>query len=178
MARSYDIADLMTSDGEYITDSVRRKINGNFRRILQLMQTELPGQERQALAGAVEVIVTGLIDRMMPDIEDRLFGDMYPVGSVISCSSEDDPRLLRGTWEVVGDGRYVRCASGSVPPMSTGGESSHMVSMEELPATTALVTATVGGDSVYRLVDPPVANQQPIPIEPEYVALLFYRRTA
>lgn len=178
MARSYDIADLMTSDGEYITDSVRRKINGNFRRILQLMQTELPGQERQALAGAVEVIVTGLIDRMMPDIEDRLFGDMYPVGSVISCSSEDDPRLLRGTWEMVGDGRYVRCASDSVPPMSTGGSGEHLVSWDELPATETEILTAAGDSAGFRLVMPVNTGQQPIPIEPEYVALLFYRRTA
>ena len=178
MARSFDIADLMTSDGEYLTDQVRRKINGNFRRILQLMQTELPGQERQALAGTVEVIVTGLIDQMLPDIEERLFGDMYPVGSVISCSSEDDPRLLHGEWERVGDGRYVRSASDSVPPMSTGGEASHMISMDELPTGETEILTAAGDSAGFHLVMPLNNDQQPMPIEPEYIALLFYRRTA
>ena len=178
MAKSYDIADLMTSDGEYITDSVRRKINGNFRRVLQIMQQELPSQERQQVVTTVTAIVEGLFEQRLPELMDQLYDDAYPVGSVIVTSTSSDPRLSHGSWEPVGSGRYVMAAGDGIPVMDEGGFGEHLISYDELPIETRQSTYQTGSDPVDRLVASVRPGQQPIPIQPEYIALLFYRRTA
>lgn len=178
MARSYDIADLMTSDGEYLTDQVRRKINGNFRRILQIMRQELPGQERQQIVSAVTSIVDDLFDQKLQEMMAQLMDDAYPVGSVIVTATSSDPRLSHGSWEQVGGGRYVRAAGGGIPVMDEGGSDGLMLSMDELPVSKAEILTASGDDAAFQLVTPINTDQQPVPIEPEYIALLFYRRIA
>ena len=181
MAKSYDIADLMTSDGEYITDAVRRKINGNFRRVLQIVQQELPSQERQQIVASVTAIVDNLFEQKLPEMMDQLYDDAYPVGSVIVTSTSSDPRLSHGSWENIGSGRYVLAAGNGVPVMSEGGEAEHAVLMSELPleVRTQDLAAGTDVDLAYLMqnVAHPEANE-PIPIQPEYIALLFYRRIA
>ena len=178
MARSYDIADLMTSDGEYLTDQVRRKINGNFRRVLQIMRQELPGQERQQIVSAVTSIVDDLFDRKLQEMMAQLMDDAYPVGSVIVTATSSDPRLSHGSWEQVGGGRYVRAAGGGIPVMDEGGSDERMLSMDELPVSKAEILTASGDDAAFQLVAPTNPDQRPVPIEPEYIALLFYRRIA
>lgn len=178
MAKSYDIAELMTNDGEYITDSVRRKINGNFRRVLQIMRQELPSQERQQVVASVTAIVDGLFEQRLPELMDQLHDDAYPVGSVIVTSTSSDPRLGRGSWEPVGAGRYVLAAGGGIPVMDEGGSNEHLVSFDELPLDEAQSTHQAGSDPVEMLQASARPDQQPIPIQPEYIALLFYRRIA
>lgn len=176
MAKSYDIADLMTSDGEYLTDQVRRKINGNFRRVLQIMRQELPSQERQQVVASVAAIVDNLFEQRLPEMMDELYDDAYPVGSVIVTSTSSDPRLSRGGWEPVGAGRYVLAAGDGLPAMSEGGEAEHLVSYDELPIDSAQSTHQAGSDPVDVLKASAKPGQKPIPIQPEYIALLFYRR--
>lgn len=177
MARSYDIADLMTSDGEYITDNVRRKINGNFRRVLQIMQQELPGQERQQIATAVTVIVDNILDQRLPEIMNDLMDDAYPVGSIIVTSTSSDPRLSHGTWQQVGGGRYVRAAGGDIGVMETGGVDEVTLTEDQMPYGEDLIDGFGAG-----MYTAPVFESghvtEPINIEPEYLALLFYRRIA
>lgn len=176
MARSYDIADLMTSDGEYVTDSVRRKINGNFRRVLQIVQQELPSQERQQVVASVAAIVDGLFEQKLPEMMSQLMDDAYPVGSVIVTATSSDPRLSHGSWEQVGGGRYVRAAGGGVAVMDEGGASEYTLTPDNIPATPSQMSYAKG--------DVPISNLEvgsavePVPIEPEYIALLFYRRIA
>ena len=178
MAKSYDIANLMTSDGEYLTDQVRRKINGNFRRVLQIVQQELPSQERQQVVASVTAIVDGLFEQKLPELMDRLYDDAYPVGSVIVTSTSSDPRLGHGSWEPVGAGRYVLAAGGGIPVMDEGGSGEHLISSDELPIDTEQSTHQAGSDPVDVLKVSAKPGQQPIPIQPEYIALLFYRRIA
>ena len=181
MAKSYDIADLMTSDGEYLTDQVRRKINGNFRRVLQIVQQEMPGQERQRLASTVASIVDGLFDRKLQEMMAQLMDDAYPVGSVIVTATSSDPRLSHGTWQQVGGGRYVRAAGDGVPVLSEGGSGGVALSQANLPARAS--TATYDDDTHSQSLSylsplPGGSTPEPVTVEPEYVALLFYRRTA
>lgn len=233
MARSYDIADLMTSDGEYITDSVRRKINGNFRRICQMMQKELPSQQQQQITSAVAGIVDGILDRALPEMRDELFDQLAPVGSVIVTYTSSDPRLSHGTWEQVGSGRYIRAAGSGVAVGDEGGSPEveiaeanlplleHSVEVASAGSHTHVMTRAVVDTGVYHDASgakslPPLGadmkntpfdlgqfggntgrdassgshthtvtiephgseEPEPVAIEPEYIALLFYRRTA
>ena len=233
MARSYDIADLMTSDGEYITDSVRRKINGNFRRICQMMQKELPSQQQQQITSAVAGIVDGILDRVLPEMRDELLDQLAPVGSVIVTYTSSDPRLSHGTWEQVGSGRYIRAAGSGVAVGDEGGSAEVEIAEANLPLlehtvevasagshTHVMSRAVVdigayhdasgakslpglgadmkntpfdlgqfagdtgrdasGGAHTHTVTIEPHGSEEPEPvaIEPEYVALLFYRRTA
>ena len=233
MARSYDIADLMTSDGEYITDSVRRKINGNFRRICQMMQKELPSQQQQQITSAVAGIVDGILDRVLPEMRDELLDQLAPVGSVIVTYTSSDPRLSHGTWEQVGSGRYIRAAGsgvavgdeggsaeveiaeGNLPllehtvEVASAGSHTHVISravvdtgayhdasgakslpglgadMKNTPFDLGQFAGDTGRDAssgahTHTVTIEPHGSEEPEPvaIEPEYVALLFYRRTA
>lgn len=233
MARSYDIADLMTSDGEYITDSVRRKINGNFRRICQMMQKELPSQQQQQITSAVAGIVDGILDRVLPEMRDELFDQLAPVGSVIVTYTSSDPRLSHGTWEQVGSGKYIRAAGSGVAVGDEGGSIEIEITEANLPLLEHTVEIASAGSHTHvmsrAVVDtgsyhdtsgakslPPLGadmkntpfdlgqfagntgrdassgshthtvtiephgseEPEPVAIEPEYVALLFYRRTA
>lgn len=233
MARSYDIADLMTSDGEYITDNVRRKINGNFRRVCQMMQQELPSQQQQQITSAVTGIVNGILDSVLPEMRDELFDQLAPVGSVIVTLTSSDPRLSHGTWEQIGGGRYIRAAGSGIVAGDEGGSSEaaiteanlplleHSIEVESTGAHTHIMSQAVidtgayhdasgakslpplgadmkntpfdlgqfggavgrnssSGAHTHEITIEPHGSEEPEPvsIEPEYVALLFYRRTA
>lgn len=235
MARSYDIADLMTSDGEYITDNVRRKINGNFRRLAQMVGRDVPAAERNQIASTVAGIVEGILDNRLPEIEASILDDAYPVGSVIVTSTASDPRLSHGIWERVGGGRYVLAAGDGIPVLNEGGEAEFTIAEVNLPALSHEVEVASAGSHVHvmsrAVIDtgsfhdasgaktlPNTSNvnykntpmdlgqffqsgaglttsagshaheatvadhgseePEPIPLNPEYISLLFYRRTA
>ena len=179
MARSYDIAELMTNDGEYITDSVRRKINGNFRRICQMMQQELPSQQQQQLSSTVTAIVGNVLETALPEMQEELFDQLAPVGSVIVTYTSSDPRLSHGTWEQIGGGRYVRATGGGIAVGDTGGSGEVTISAENLPASPQAYGVDQGTGYTISYLQPSTSPEpSPITIEPEYIALLFYRRTA
>lgn len=176
MARSFDIAELMTSDGEYLTDGVRRKINTNFRRLCQMVQSELPSQQTGQVTQVVTTIVDNVLGTALPEMRDELLDDMLPVGSVIVTYTSSDPRLAHGTWQQVGQGRYVRAAGADVAVGETGGSSEVTILPENLPTSEATLQASEDGETV-DVVDES-ETQVPVTIEPEYLALLFYRRVS
>ena len=194
LSRSYDIADLMTSDGEYITDNVRRKINGNFRRVLQLLDSEVPAQQSKQIAVSVTAIVNNLFEQKLPEMKDQLLDELCPVGSVIVTASASDPRLSHGTWQQVGGGRYVRAAGDGVEVMATGG--SNLISADELPDHAHAVASFAAGTQtppglLHSGTDAASGTStatggisgrgegfEQTPHVPEYIALLFYRRIA
>lgn len=175
MARSYDIAELMTNDGEYITDNVRRKINANFRRILQVIQQELPSQERQVVIATVNTAVENALEAQFPRMLDELFDRAYPVGSVIVCTSSSDSRLSIGSWQQIGNGRYIRAAGGDIGVMQTGGSNEVQIEHQNIPHDEAK-DASSPGDDGWLISESMQMNPEPLQIEPEYIALLFYRR--
>ena len=177
MARSFDIAELMTSDGEYISDQVRRKINGNFRRICQMMQQELPAQQQQSITAAVTAIVDNVLDIRLPDIESGLFDDLAPVGSVIVTYTSSDPRLSHGTWEQIGEGRYVRAAGSGIAVGDEGGTDEVTLSLTQMPYGSDVIEGA-GAGSQRIPIETTGAEQDPVSIEPPYISLLFYRRLA
>ena len=194
MARSYDIADLMTSDVEDITDSVRRQINGNFRRVLQLLDSEVPVQQSKQIAASVTSLVNSLFEQRLPEMRNELIDELCPVGSIIVTASASDPRLSRGSWQQVGGGRYVRAAGGGVEVMGTGG--SNLIAADELPDHAhAVASFAAGAQTPPGLLhsDADAASGvstatggisgrgegfEQTPHVPEYIALLFYRRIA
>lgn len=166
----------MTNDGEYLTDQVRRKINGNFKRILQILQQEMPSQERQQVVSTVTAIVDNLFDQKLPEMMSQLMDDAYPVGSVIVTATSSDPRLSHGSWEQVGGGRYVRAAGDGIPVMDEGGAGEYTLSPGNIPAASAQMSYAEGDVAISNLEAGDAVD--PVPIEPEYIALLFYRRIA
>lgn len=210
----------MTSDGEYITDNVRRKINGNFRRVLQIMQQELPAAEKQSIVSTVTAIVDNLLDKKLDEIIDQVYEESYPIGSVITTTTSGDPRLSHGTWQQIGGGSYIRAAGGDISVMDTGGDGEVVLTEENIPllshdieeagahshsmkryvydygsmhdaglgksipamgsyTNTAfdLGTSTNSASAhTHDAADHGVEDPGPIRIEPEYIALLFYRR--
>lgn len=184
MARSFDIASFEPGDG-VLNEQLRRKLNGNFRRVCEMVGTESPAVVTETVTGDVMEQVPGVVEREVSDYMDAHLEDIlgaamdrsWPVGSVIVTSTASDPRLSRGTWQQVGSGRYVRAAGNGVPVMSTGGTSEVTLSVSQMPYGSDVADGIGSGQRAV-----PVADQgrvpDPVPMEPEYVALLFYRRVA
>ena len=145
MARSYDIADLEPSDG-VLTDQIRRKINGNFRRLVQIVSTERPAAEQAGATAFVqrvaEAVAESVLEERIPQLEQEIWDSSYPVGCVIVTATTSDPRLSHGTWEQVGGGRYVRAAGGDVTVLDEGGSDEVTLTEANLPEHTHDVTAT------------------------------------
>ena len=162
MARSYDIAEIMTSDGG-LNEQVRRKINMNFRRVVEIATREKSASDGAMLGSKIQDTVESYIESILPDIiheiEVSSFDRMYPVGCVIVTHTSSDPRLTHGKWEAVTSGKYVLTAGSGYPVGSTGG--SNMIEAGNLPNTA-------------NSVDTPESEHEPF--MPEYIALLFYRR--
>lgn len=67
---------------------------------------------------------------------------VYPIGSIyMSVNSTDPSTLFGGTWSRI-QGRFLLAAGGGYSAGSTGGESSHKLTIDEMPVhshTVALV---------------------------------------
>lgn len=184
MARSMDIASFEPGDG-VLNEQLRRKLNGNFRRVCEIIGTESPAVVVETATSNVMAQVPGVVERevseyMEAHLEDILGAAMdrsWPVGSVIVTSTASDPRLSHGTWQQVGAGRYVRAAGDGVPVMSEGGSSEVTLSVAQMPYGSDAADGLGTGQTTVPVVDPGHA-QEPVKVEPEYLALLFYRRVA
>lgn len=182
MARSFDIASFEPSDG-VLNEQLRRKLNGNFRRVCELVGTESPvvvtDQASQTVMQRIPGVVSDLIDSYMKshlgEILSAAQDASWPVGSVIVTSTSSDPRLSHGTWEQVGAGRYVLAAGEGYPVMSTGGEVTSQVDHSPEPEVVR-VAVSEDGPYVDAFADP--GFESTVDVEPEFVALLFYRRVA
>lgn len=166
MARSYDIAEIMTSDGG-LNEQVRRKINMNFRRVVEIATREKSASDGAMLGSKIQDTVESYVESILPDIikeiEKSSFDRMYPVGCVIVTHTSSDPRLTHGKWEAVTSGKYVLTAGSGYPVGSTGG--SNMIEAGNLPNN----SNSPSGDNG-------TSESEQKPFMPEYIALLFYRR--
>ena len=193
MARSYDIAEIMTSDGG-LNEQVRRKINMNFRRVVEIATREKSASDEAVIGnkvqGAVESYVGSILPDLVREIEEGAFDRAYPPGCVIVTHTSSDPRLSRGKWQAITSGRYVLTAGSGHPVGSTGG--SNVIEVANIPDHTHSLmrhsgapepssqrSVSVGDDlpnasiSTDGVVGHPSEQE---PFMPEYVALLFYRR--
>lgn len=191
MPKSYDIAALNPS--EIPDEMARTKINRNFARLVEMATREVPASMQYDL----EEIVAGVV----PVLEEEMFDRMYPRGCAIVTTTANDPRLAFGTWRRIGGGEYVRMAGNGVEPMGAGGSGSVTLAPRHFPqhshgyrpqAAEMLridaqaseeglpVVGNIATDPSTALTDPwpTSAAQEPVPIEPPYIALLFYERTA
>lgn len=192
-----DIASFEPSDG-VLNEQLRRKLNGNFRRVCEMVGTESPTVVSADVSqgvlsqvpGIVADAITAWVDTNLQAILDGSFDRAYPVGCVVVTTTASDPRLSRGRWQQVGAGRYVRAAGDGVPVMAEGG--GNLIEASMLPEHTHDVPVRSGepdpdGQVPSLLLD--AANGEPNetygvtglpdeqqPFEPSYLALLFYRR--
>ena len=177
MARSLDIASLEPSDG-ILTEQLRRKINRNFQRLASMVTVEQPAAQTDQTASMVRQLVEDLLSQEVPGILSDALDAAYPVGSVLVTWSSSDPRLSRGTWQQVGSGRYVRAAGDGVAVGDEGGQQELSLSLSQLPASTAELIPATEGEEPVEVLAPAEAAGEPVAVEPEWVALLFYRRVA
>lgn len=178
LARSLDIASLEPSDG-ILTEQLRRKINRNFQRLASMVTVEQPAAQTDQTASMVRQLVEDLLEQEIPGVLADALDAAYPVGSVLVTWSSSDPRLSRGTWQQVGSGRYVRAAGDGVAVGDEGGQRELSLTPQQLPASTAeIIPAAEGEESMEVLVPSDGPAEDPVVVEPEWVALLFYRRVA
>lgn len=84
--------------------------------------------------------------------------NVYPIGAVyISMNSTNPGTLFGGTWEQV-RGKFLLGVSDGYPAGSSGGESEHTLTMEEIPDHTHRYNYTGQSDTVgtgaFKIVDP------------------------
>lgn len=177
LARSLDIASLEPSDG-ILTEQLRRKINRNFQRLASMVTVEQPAAQSDQTASQVRQLVTDILGQEVPGILADALDAAYPVGSVLVTWSSSDPRLSRGRWQQVGSGRYVRAAGEGVAVGDEGGSSELSLTPRQIPASTTELIPAAEGEEPAEVLVPADSAEDPVPFEPEWVALLFYRRVA
>lgn len=173
-----DIASFEPSDG-VLNEQLRRKLNGNFRRVCEMVGTESPSAVASGVAedvmsqvpSVVNEAIEAWVSANLQTILDGSFDRAYPVGCVVVTTTASDPRLSRGQWQQVGAGRYVRAAGDGVPVMAEGG--GDLIDLPMLPGHVP-VTESETPTETYGVTGLPDEQQ---PFEPSYLALLFYRRT-
>ena len=156
MARSFDIATFDPSDG-ILNEQLRRKLNGNFQRLCSLVGTESPVVVRGEVTQSVQEWARGWVAQYVDDyfsshlqqvVDEAVsesFDSAYPVGCVVVTTTASDPRLSRGEWQQVGEGRYVRAAGGGVPVMSEGGSDEVTLTEANLPEHSQSASAASAG---------------------------------
>ena len=76
----------------------------------------------------------------------KIIDIVYPVGSIyMSTASTSPATLFGGTWVALNEGRVLIGANSSYPAGSTGGEKTHTLTKNELPAHTHGVTIDSAG---------------------------------
>lgn len=121
------------------------------------------------------------------------FVDMiYPVGSIYMSASATSPEtLFGGTWESIG-GRFLLGADATYAAGSTGGEATHTLTNDEMPAHQHLIymngEASTGGfwgpnnitpqSTVNANATGTSGGNQPHNNMPPYLAVYMWKRTA
>lgn len=92
-----------------------------------------------------DVTVEGEVSAQSLRVGNKALVDLvYPVGSVYISTVATDPAVLfGGGWQAIED-RFLLAAGNAYTALSTGGESSHTLTVEEMPAHRH--TITVNGD--------------------------------
>ena len=92
-----------------------------------------------------DVTVAGEVAAQTLKVGNKALADLiYPVGSVYISTAATDPAVLfGGGWQAIED-RFLLAAGNEFTALSTGGESSHTLTVEELPSHRH--TITVEGD--------------------------------
>ena len=128
--------------------------------------------------------------------EESIFDRVYPVGSIYMSTVSTNPNTLFGfgTWEEI-QGKFLLGHSSSHPAGSTGGESSHRLTLDEIPSHSHrqyVTAATVSGAGLrtdYSSDDRSNAYDQGITTGaagggkehnnmPPYLAVYIWKRTA
>ena len=89
----------------------------------------------------------------LPSQASTIIGTIYPIGSIYISTLSTNPATLLGlgTWEAFGEGRVLvgKASSGTfVTPGATGGEETHILTTDEMPAHTHVVANVNGNNTV------------------------------
>lgn len=93
---------------------------------------------------------------LMSAADKRKLDDLYSIGTIYISTKKDSPAsFLGGTWEAVGAGRVLVGAGNGYTAGSTGGEATHTLTTEEMPAHShdlgTLGVDWSGTNSIYNL---------------------------
>ena len=85
------------------------------------------------VAPAVTDKVSDTIAALAADMS--ILNAFYPIGTIYQSTRSTDPStFLGGTWTQMQDGRVLVAASTAHPAGSTGGEETHVLTVEEMPS--------------------------------------------
>lgn len=102
------------------------------------------GDDETGSTGAAPTINAGTFGGMTVS---QFVNMIYPVGSIyMSVSSTSPASLFGGTWESIG-GRFLLGADATYTAGSTGGEATHILTVDEMPNHVhSAVTRTLAGN--------------------------------
>ncbi len=106
-----------------------------------------------------DVTVAGEISAQTLKVGDRALVDLvYPVGSVYISTAATDPALLfGGGWQAIED-RFLLAAGNEYAALSAGGESSHTLTVSELPSHRHTITVEGDGQHSHYIENYAVVN--------------------
>ena len=145
------------------------------------------------ISGIGDGTATGAISALNADLAKQ-WEKIYPVGSIyISANSTSPAELFGGTWKQIKD-RFLLAAGDTYKAGSTGGESSHTLTVDEMPKHSHIVptaNANFVGQGVNNFGeyhggnkwDASISTQeaggsQPHNNMPPYLAVHMWKRTA
>lgn len=119
----FGIYPLTTADQVILSDGSRLEKNGAINLVTLPTTEETPGEAPTINAGTFGgMTVSQFVDMI------------YPVGSIYMSANATSPEtLFGGTWESIG-GRFLLGADATYAAGSTGGETTHTLTSDEMPA--------------------------------------------
>lgn len=103
-------------------------------------------------------------------IKKDIFKEVYPVGSIyISTAAGNPATLFGGTWVQVKD-RFLLAAGDTYNAGATGGEATHLLTSEEMPAHTHKigVSSVTGSGNVFAPPSGTIGKSSAVGVVPTY----------
>lgn len=106
---------------------------------MSTLETKIPNLDTQKrIASALENLAgTVVSDAIKAYVDEQIKAkrlESMPVGYVwVSFSDTNPEAIVGGTWSLIEQGRMLLAAGSSYPVESTGGESAHTLTIDEMP---------------------------------------------
>lgn len=133
------------ADPDYLTGDI---LNGDTEDDFLLYRVKLDGIEVKSVEPLFDTIVP--VKKMQDGTNDMLLERIYPVGSIyMSVNNISPSAFLGGKWTQI-QNTFLLAAGSSYAAGSTGGEATHMLTLNEMPSHSHAVDGhTKGADSTH-----------------------------
>ncbi|MEE1053861.1 MAG: hypothetical protein U0L33_05955 [Acutalibacteraceae bacterium] len=127
-------------ESDFDSDSKNALSNGTITKKFAELENNLNGLK--------EEFTWQTIDELAEAIKDKVFLEAHPIGSYYWSSDPTSPEsLFGGNWKQIKD-VFVLAAGENYSAESTGGESEHKLSMDEMPKHTHMFNPEAGFDGI------------------------------